>query len=68
MNRIFLIIFIIGLIISIAFILPEENLGEKIKIGVSDDTSGFVVDYMIQHGNPLGLGEDELEAYFIKDC
>ncbi|HLR35159.1 MAG TPA: hypothetical protein VK071_07530 [Tissierellales bacterium] len=68
MNRILLITFIIGLIISIAFILPEENLGEKIKIGVSDDTSGFVVDYMIRHGNLSGLGEDEMEAYFIKDC
>lgn len=35
-----------------------------IRIGVSDDMSGFVIDYMIK-------GPEEsssIEAYFIKDC
>jgi hypothetical protein len=66
MNRIFAIILIIAIAISIAFILPEEKLGDKIKIGVSDDISGFIVDYMITD-EKLDVG-DELEAYFIKDC
>lgn len=66
MNRIFLILLIIVIAISIAFFLPGENLGGKVKIGVSDDISGFVVDYMITD-EKLDIG-DELEAYFIKDC
>lgn len=66
MNRIFLIVLIIVIAISIVFFLPGENLGGKVKIGVSDDISGFVVDYMITD-EKLDIG-DELEAYFIKDC
>lgn len=67
MNRIFLIIFIIGIAIAITFFLPSEVLvGGKVRVGVSDDISGFVVDYMIKE-EKLKIG-DELEAYFIKDC
>lgn len=61
------VIFIIGIVIFLIFFLPSEVLpGGKIRIGVSDDISGFVVDYMIRE-EKLKVGE-ELEAYFIKDC
>ena len=66
MNRVFLMILIIVIAISITLFLPGENLGGKIKIGVSDDISGFIVDYMIEN-EKLDIG-DEFEAYFIKDC
>lgn len=66
MKRLFLIGLILVIAISIAYILPEENLSEKIRIGVSDDISGFVVDYMIRE-EKLDI-DNELEAYFIKDC
>lgn len=67
MNRILLIILIIGVAITITFFLPSEVLvGGKVRVGVSDDISGFVVDYMIKD-EKLKAG-DELEAYFIKDC
>ena len=67
MNKIFLIILIIGIAVTVTFFLPSEVLvGGKIRIGVSDDISGFVVDYMIKD-EKLKVGE-ELEAYFMKDC
>lgn len=65
MDKKILIIFVIGIII--VFFFPTEVLNEgKIRIGVSDDISGFVVDYIIKE-EKLKVG-DELEAYFIKDC
>lgn len=65
MNKKILIIFIIGILILYFF--PKESFNEeKIRIGVSDDISGFVVDYIIKQ-EKLKVG-DELEAYFIKDC
>lgn len=65
MNKKILIIFIIGILIICFF--PTESFNEdKIRIGVSDDISGFVVDYIIKQ-EKLKVG-DELEAYFIKDC
>ncbi len=66
MKRIILILLMIIILIGIATILPEEKLSEKLKIGVSDDISGFVVDYMLKE-EKLDSNE-ELEAYFIKDC
>lgn len=65
MDKKILIIFVIGIII--VFFFPTEVFNEgKIRIGVSDDISGFVVDYIIKE-EKLEVG-DELEAYFIKDC
>jgi hypothetical protein len=65
MDKKILIIFIIG--IFIVFFFPKEIFNEgKIRIGVSDDISGFVVDYIIKE-EKLNIG-NELEAYFIKDC
>ncbi len=45
---------IITLTILIIFILvlnklPDESLNSKIKIGVSDDSSGLVINYMINN-------------------
>lgn len=64
MNRLIKLLILIILIVIIALILPEERLNEKMKIGVSDDTSGFIVDYMLRDEKI----SRELEAYFIKDC
>ena len=66
MKRIFLMLAILILIVIIAFNLPKEEVLGRVKIGVSDDISGFVVDFMIKDES-LKL-EDSLEAYFIKDC
>ena len=69
MNKVSLIILFIVIVITIAItlIFPSEVLiGGKVRVGVSDDIAGFVVDYMIKN-EKLKIG-DELEAYFIKDC
>ncbi|WZL73267.1 hypothetical protein QBE52_00575 [Clostridiaceae bacterium 35-E11] len=47
-------------------LLPQETLSDRVKIGVGDDMSGFVLDYMLRDES-LKLS-DHLEAYFIKDC
>lgn len=66
MNRIIFITVIVVILIAVASILPEERLSQNIRIGVSDDISGFVVDSMISD-DKLDI-KDNLEAYFIKDC
>lgn len=66
MDRFWLIIVVLIAMVAVAIILPEENLSENVKIGVSDDTSGFVIDYMIEN-EEIGIS-DQLEPYFIKDC
>lgn len=66
MNRIIFITVIVVILIAVASILPEEKLSQNIRIGVSDDISGFVVDSMISD-DKLDI-RDNLEAYFIKDC
>jgi len=42
----------------------ESTSDPDVKVGVSDDMSGFVLDYMIKT-NPVS---QDYEAYFIKDC
>lgn len=61
-----IILFSITLLIVVVLsgIKDKTELDAKIRIGVSDDMSGFVVDYMIK-----GTQESSsMEAYFIKDC
>lgn len=63
----FIVIGVIGLL----FTNFEENktIEEKIRIGVSDDTSGFVINYM-KNKEYLSSAEVEtlLEPYAINDC
>lgn len=66
MKKILSITGIILFIAVIVFTLPEEKPSDNIKIGVSDDISGFVVDYMTvdeKHSK-----KNNIEPYFIKDC
>lgn len=59
---------VLSITILILVILSSFNMEQSddsvVKIGVSDDMSGFVVDYMIRQDDD----SDTLEAYFIKDC
>lgn len=66
MKRIISITVIILIVIVIAFTLPKERTSENIKIGVSDDISGFVIDYMTQ--DKKHSKRNTIEPYFIKDC
>lgn len=63
----FIVIGVIGLL----FTNFEENktIEEKIRVGVSDDTSGFVINYM-KNKEYLSSAEVEtlLEPYAINDC
>lgn len=65
-NKFFFTAIIILIIIAVVIYLPTEIKSEKLKIGVSDDISGFVVDFMIN--NPDIEISNDLEPYFIKDC
>ena len=67
MKKILSIAMIILIIIAIAFELPKEKHTENVKIGVSDDTSGFVIDYMTTNEDNKSKVES-IEAYFIQDC
>ena len=66
MKRIISITVIVLIITVIAFTLPKEKPSKNVKIGVSDDISGFVVDYMTQ--DKKHSKKNTIEPYFIKDC
>lgn len=63
MKKVFFIGGILLALVGLALIQPQEELSDQVRIGVSDDMSGFVLDYMVGDGKNQGL-----EAYFIKDC
>lgn len=64
-----ILIFVIGCFLFGGIFLPEEELNEKIKIGVSDDISGFVIDYMLSKKNFNNVEiEENIEEYIIRDC
>lgn len=48
--------------------LPTEQKNENIRIGVSDDISGFVVDYMIKEKELNASLENNFESFSIRDC
>lgn len=69
-NLILLSIIFVGCIALIFINFNDENyIEEKIRIGVSDDTSGFVINYM-KDKNYLKDVEmkDFIDAYSISDC
>lgn len=51
------------------FNATEKSIDEKLRIGVSDDTSGFVIDYMKNRKYLKDVElEDFIEKYSILDC
>ena len=69
-NLILLSLIFMGCIALVFINLNDENyIEEKIRIGVSDDTSGFVINYM-KDKNYLKDVEmkDFIDAYSISDC
>ncbi len=60
------------IVISAGFIffappLEEDTAFEQaIRIGVSDDMSGFVIDFIIEE--KLLLPDEEIKPFFIRDC
>ena len=58
---------LLGLLIAIAFLIPNENHYDRsARIGASDDLSGLVLDYMQRSGKyPIS---EYIEPYFIRDC
>lgn len=48
--------------------LPTEQKSENIRIGVSDDISGFVIDYMIKEKELNASLENNFESFSIRDC
>lgn len=47
----------------------EKSIKGKIRIGVSDDTSGFVINYMINKNYFEDVKINEImESYSISDC
>lgn len=64
-------VFLIFVLIGMSFFIYHQNLNQKnntenqVAIGVSDDMSGFVVDYMIH--NEI-YTDGEVKPFFIRDC
>nr|WP_297134246.1 hypothetical protein [Terrisporobacter sp.] len=69
-NLVLLSMIFLGCILLVFTNFNDENyIEEKIRIGVSDDTSGFVINYM-RDKNYLKDVEmkDFIDAYSISDC
>lgn len=69
-NIIILFIIILGSIFIIFFNFEDkEEIKGKLKIGVSDDTSGFVINYMINKDYFENIKvSDVMETFTINDC
>ncbi|MEG0857870.1 MAG: hypothetical protein RSG52_15505 [Terrisporobacter sp.] len=64
------LVFCVCLVIGLTnFNTEEKSIEEKLRIGVSADTSGFVINYM-QNKRYLKNAEveDFIEKYSILDC
>lgn len=63
------IIIIAGSLCILFFNPNDEKIDGNIRIGVSDDTSGFVINYMINQNYFSDIDvENLLEPYAINDC
>lgn len=69
-NIIILFIIILGSILIIFFNFEDkEEIKGKLRIGVSDDTSGFVINYMINKDYFENIKvSDVMETFTINDC
>ncbi|MCC0631503.1 hypothetical protein KGF48_03495 [Clostridioides sp. ZZV15-6388] len=69
-NIIILFIIILGSIFIIFFNFEDkEEIRGKLRIGVSDDTSGFVINYMINKDYFENIKvSDVMETFTINDC
>lgn len=67
---ILVLVFLVCLIIGFTnFDTKETSIKEKLRIGVSDDTSGFVINYMQNKRYLKNVKvEDFIEKYSILDC
>lgn len=65
-------LFAIGILCSMLLLLNFNNdkqIKSKIRIGVSDDTSGFVISYMMKKNNFKNVQiNDLLDTYSMADC
>lgn len=69
-NIIILFVIILGSIFIIFFNFEDkEEIKGKLRIGVSDDTSGFVINYMINKDYFENIKvSDVMETFTINDC
>ncbi|MCC0635353.1 hypothetical protein IC214_12030 [Clostridioides sp. ES-S-0190-01] len=69
-NIIILFVIILGSIFIIFFNFEDkEEIKGKLRIGVSDDTSGFVINYMINKDYFESIKvSDVMETFTINDC
>lgn len=64
-----IIIFIGCFLIAFKNFNNEKTIEENIRIGVSDDTSGFVINYMKNKEYLENVNiENIIEPYSISDC
>lgn len=57
------------ILIAAVLFLPKETYSKKIKIGVGDDSSGKVVEYIADNKSTLKFDiNKEYETFQIKDC
>ena len=60
---------LIGSLFILFFNPNSEKIYGNIRVGVSDDTSGFVINYMINQKYFSDLDvENLIEPYSINDC
>lgn len=63
------IAFIIFTVMVFLLSFPEKKLTNAVKIGVSDDSSGIVIDYIMKSKDTASFErQEDYESYFISDC
>ena len=68
-NKFLLVIVLIVCLLITSKNFKEDTIEENIRIGVSDDTSGFVINYMKNKDYLESVDiENLIEPYSIADC
>lgn len=68
-NILLAVLFIVCVLIMLVNFKNEKTIEENIRIGVSDDTSGFVINYMKNKEYLQSVDiENLIEPYSIADC
>lgn len=69
-NIIILFIIVLGSVFIIFFKFEgKEEIEGKLRIGVSDDTSGFVINYMLNRDYFENIKvSDIMDTFTINDC
>lgn len=61
---------VLAIVVLSVFLIPTKKIDSNIRLGVSDDSSGLIIDYMKDKDYFSGLDENHtsIDSRSIADC